>query len=328
MAIQETLPVGPDTAQWPVWGTTARLVVTEPAVLPAARTLVERELAAVDAACSRFRADSELMRLTGTPAGTTGPGTGGAHGEPVTVSPLLAELVAAALAAAARTDGDVDPTVGSALRRLGYDRDIALLPGEAHRPLRVRARPAPGWRRIRLDGRRLTVPAGTELDLGATAKAVTADRCAALVAARCRTGVLVSLGGDLATAGPAPAGGWRILVQDRPGDPACTVAVPAGSAVATSSTASRTWRRAGLILHHVLDPRTGLPATPCWRTVTVAAASCAEANTLTTAALVRGHRAPGWLRTQRCPARLVSTAGEVTTLAGWPDETTDGRAVS
>lgn len=338
MPLHETLPVGADTAQWPVWGTTARLVVTDPAALPAARALVERELAAVDAACSRFRADSELTRLTTTtdtaaaPAPVTGtpgrPEPAGAA-RTVEVSPLLAELIGAALAAAARTDGDVDPTVGSALRRLGYDRDIALLPGEAHRPLRVRARPAPGWRRVRLDGRRLTVPAGTELDLGATAKAVTADRCAALIADRCGTGVLVALGGDIATAGPAPAGGWRILVQDRPGDPACTVAVPAGSAVATSSTASRTWRRPGVTLHHVLDPRTGLPAAPVWRTVTVAAPDCAEANTLTTAALVRGHRAVGWLRAQGRPARLVSAAGEVTTLGGWPDEpAADGRAVS
>jgi thiamine biosynthesis lipoprotein len=337
MPILETLPVGTDTAQWPVWGTTARLVVTDPATLPAARDLVERELAAVDAACSRFRTDSELSRLTTADepgrtsetgrtdeAGRTGGAGAAGGGRGVEVSGLLAELVAAALAAAARTDGDVDPTVGTALRRLGYDRDVALLPARQDRPLRVVSRPVPGWRRVRLDGRRLTVPAGTVLDLGATAKALTADRCAALVAAACGTGVLVALGGDIATAGPAPDGGWRILVQDRPGDPSCTVAVPAGSAVATSSTTSRTWRRAGLTLHHVLDPRTGLPAEPVWRTVTVAAPSCTAANTLSTAALVRGRRAVAWLGSQRRPARLVTAGGEVLTLNGWPTEPAPG----
>src|SRR5205823_337463 len=228
------------TAQWPVWGTTARVVVTDPTALPAARGLVEAELAAVDAACSRFRPDSELRR-----AGTAG-------GRPVRVSPLLAELVAAALAAAADTGGAVDPTVGSALSTLGYDRDFAALPADAP-AIRLSVRPAQGWRQVGLDGRRLTVPDGVTLDFGATAKAFTADRCAALVASRCGVGVLVSLGGDIATAGNAPDGGWRVLVRDRPDDPQCTVAIPAGAALATSSTTSRRWSRGGVSFHHILD---------------------------------------------------------------------------
>src|SRR5207249_9194249 len=137
-------------------------------------------------------------------------------------------------------DGDVDPTVGAAMVRLGYDRDFSVLPTCGGWV--VRQRPAPGWRSVHLQGRRLTVPTGVLLDLGATAKAYTADRCARLVGERCDTGVLVSLGGDIATAGPAPPGGWRVLVQDRPGEPACTVALPAGAGLATSSTISRRWR--------------------------------------------------------------------------------------
>src|SRR5258705_1733705 len=114
MALIETLPIGADTAQWTVWGTTARVVVTDPRQVAAAERLVRAELAAVDAACSRFRSDSELARLS--------PGGG-------RVSPLLAALVSAALQAARDTDGDVDPTLGGTLCVLGYDRDFAAIPG-------------------------------------------------------------------------------------------------------------------------------------------------------------------------------------------------------
>ncbi|GAA4714083.1 FAD:protein FMN transferase [Phytohabitans rumicis] len=302
MPLLENLPVGVDTAQWPVWSTTARLVVTDPAVLPTARRLVEAELLAVELACSRFREDSELRRLRP------------AAGRPVRVSLLLAELIEAALWAAEHSDGDVDPTVGAALYRLGYDRDFADLPAyRAELPIVVV--PAPGWHQVKLEGQELTIPPAIKLDLGATAKAFTADRCARLVAERCGVGVLVSLGGDIATAGPEPDGGWRVLVQDGPDQPHCTIALAAGMALATSSTISRRWLADGRTLHHILDPRTCQPADPVWRTVTVAAEHCLEANMLSTAALVRGHHAPTSLHK---PARLVTASGEVLTLNGWP----------
>jgi thiamine biosynthesis lipoprotein len=162
----------------------------------------------------------------------------------------------------------------------------------------------------------LTVPTGVLLDLGATAKAVTADRAAARVAAELGTGVLVALGGDIATAGPGPDGGWRVLVRDRPGDPQCTVRLPAGAALATSSTVARTWGRPGELLHHILDPRTARPTPRVWRTVSVAAFTCLRANTLSTAAIVRGHAAPDLLR--GVPARLVTPDLDVLRLGGWP----------
>jgi thiamine biosynthesis lipoprotein len=303
MPLVETLPVTAGTAQWAVWGTTARIVVLDPGRLAAATALVKGELAAVDAACSRFRPDSELSAACR------------AGGRPVRVSPLLAELVGAALEAARETGGDVDPTVGAALCGLGYDRDFAALTGRAVAPA-VRVFPTPDFRTVRLDAGRLTVPDGLLLDLGATAKAVAADRAAAGVARALGTGVLVALGGDIATAGPAPDGGWRILVQDRPGDPPCTVQLPAGAAVATSSTAGRVWGRPADRLHHILDPRTGRPAPVVWRTATVAAYSCLRANTLSTAAIVRGHRAPVLLH--NVPSRLVTPNLDVLRLGGWP----------
>jgi thiamine biosynthesis lipoprotein len=303
MPLVETLPVTADTAQWSVWGTAARIVVLDPSRLPAATALVKAELAAVDAACSRFRPDSELSAVCR------------AGGRPVRVSPLLAELVGAALAAARETGGDVDPTVGAALCGLGYDRDFEALTGRAVAPA-VRVFPAPDFRTVTLDAGRLTVPDGVLLDLGATAKAVAADRAAATVTRELGTGVMVALGGDIATAGPAPDGGWRILVQDRPGDPQCTVQLPAGAALATSSTAGRVWGGPADRMHHILDPRTGRPAAVVWRTASVAAYSCLRANTLSTAAIVRGHRARILLH--NVPSRLVTPGLDVVRLGGWP----------
>jgi thiamine biosynthesis lipoprotein len=91
-------------------------------------------------------------------------------------------------------------------------------------------------------------------------------------------------------------------------------------AMATSSTISRRWRRGGRLLHHVLDPRTCQPVKPVWRTVSVAAPSCVDANTQSTAALVRGLDAPARLRAEGLPARLVAADGAVCTLGGWPAE--------
>ena len=74
------------------------------------------------------------------------------------------------------------------------------------------------------------------------------------------------------------------------------------------------------MLHHILDPRTGLPAEPVWRTVSVAAGTCADANAASTAAVIRGRAALGWLAGLGLPSRLVDATGAVFTVAGWPDD--------
>ena len=94
----------------------------------------------------------------------------------------------------------------------------------------------------------------------------------------------------------------------------------AAGALATSSIMCRQWRRGGRTLHHIVDPRTGLPAAGPWRTVSVAAANCAEANAASTAAIVAGDQAPAWLAGQGLPARLVARDGSVRFVAGWPED--------
>jgi len=294
---------------WEQWSTACSLVVTEPEALTAAATIVDDVLADVDRACSRFRPDSELLTLTRDEHGWSD------------LSPMLADLLAAALDAAMRTDGAVDPTIGGTLVDLGYDRDIAEVATgpTTTTAVRVVRRPV-GWRSLRLDDQRLWMPQGTQLDLGATAKAVAADLCATAVAGSLDVGVLVSLGGDIATRGSGPEGGWQVTVQDLPTDSPQQFTLVDGAAVATSSTARRTWLRDGLPMHHLVDPFTARPATGRWRTATVVAPTCARANTAATAALVKGDDAVRWLQRMGLPARLVAHDGGVATLNQWPTE--------
>ena len=301
-------PVAEDS--FGVFGTTAVLLVTDSAALGEARAVADRELAAVDRAASRFRADSELTALNQ------------AGGAARPVSPLFAGLIAAALRAARLTDGAVDPTCAAALAGLGYDRDFEQVragttaPGSAPAPV-----PVPGWHSVELEDGHARLRDGALLDLGATAKAWAADRCAELIAGRVGGGVLVSLGGDIAVAGTAPDGGWRVRVTDDhaagPDAPGQTVAITDGG-LATSSITVRAWRSGGRPVHHIIDPATGGPARTCWRTVSVAAGTCVDANTASTAAIVRGAAAPGWLAGAGLPARLVRPDGTAVTTAGWP----------
>jgi FAD:protein FMN transferase len=308
--LRRLLSAVPATRSFPALGTTATVAVTEPPALDAAVELLRERLEAVDLACSRFRAESELAWVN-------------AHaGVAVQVSPLLARSVRIALDAARSSDGCVDPTLGSQLRGAGYDRTFAL----------VRARgtwqfaPSPArraaWKDVRLDEERtLLVPEGVQLDLGATAKALAADDAARALAAAIGAGVLISLGGDIAIAGAAPPGGWSVRIADDHAAPVAgpgpTVAITVGG-LATSSTAVRRWQTDRGEAHHILDPRSGRPAVTPWRTVTVAAGTCVDANVAATASVVLGADAVSWLVAARLPARLVRDDDSVVAVAGWP----------
>jgi len=309
---------------WKALGTSVHVLATDSDALGRAVTAVRDVLADVDAAYSRFREDSELSRLNSRAGGA------------VRVSPLLATAIDAALRAARLTDGAVDPTIGHAIRVAGYDDDFSRIAGphpalsqrgrEMERgPVALRASRVPGWQAIRFDrlSRTVLMPPRVELDLGSTGKALAADLAAtAALAAAGAGGVLVSLGGDIATAGQPPAGGWRILVAEdsraKPDGIGEVICVPAGG-VATSSTTVRRWTRGGAVLHHIIDPQTSLPTTGPFRTVTVAAASCLDANIASTAAIVRGEAAIDWLMGCRLPARLVENDGTIHYIGRWPD---------
>jgi thiamine biosynthesis lipoprotein ApbE len=304
---------------WEALGTSVVMRVIDPGALAAARAAVERELATIDRTCSRFRADSELS------------GVNARAGRPTRLSPLLVEALEVALRAAELTDGDVDPTVGRALELVGYDRDWRLLDPPCDAPPRaapaITLRVRSGWQAIALNraSGAMLMPAGMRLDLGASAKAWAADRAAAAAQRAGGCGALVSLGGDIATSGAAPEEGWQIRVTDDHrsdcSTPGQTVSIHSGG-LATSSTVVRRWSHAGQTMHHIIDPSTGAPVRDTWRTVSVAAASCIDANIAATATLVRAQTGAAWLARQGLPARLVDSQGTVTTVGDWPCEAT------
>ena len=332
----------PASAEWRALGCTVRLVVADPRRLAACRVRLTAWLNRVDRACSRFRPDSEISVVC-------------RDGGPAEISPLLAEALEAALRAARLTDGLVDPTVGAAMAAVGYDRDFSLVEPDGT-AIRLTTRPVPGWRMIELEHPDagtsgpcvLRLREGVTLDLGATAKAWAADRAAAELAAYAGCGVLVSLGGDIAVAGDSPLRRngercWRLTVRDRtdplagaadsvPDSPAelgleAEISITDGG-VATSGTASRRWLRGGDLLHHILDPRTGLPAPSPWRTVSVAAGTCLDANIAATAAFLLGAEAPAWIAAHGLPARLVSERGRLVYTPGWPADAESGAATA
>ncbi len=297
---------------WKALGTSVHVVATDAGELGRATSAVSEVLEHVDRAYSRFRNDSELSHLNANP------------GRSVRVSPLLATAIDAAQRAARLTDGAVDPTIGQAIRVAGYDVDFSRVAAQAG-PLNLRAWRVPGWQAIRFDRRSRTVllPPGVELDLGSTGKALAADLAArAGLSAADTGGVLVSLGGDIAMAGTPPSSGWAIHVAEdsrvSPDADGEVICLPSGG-VATSSTTVRRWTRGAAELHHIIDPQTSLPATGLFRTVTVAAATCLDANIASTAAIVRGEAAINWLLSWRLPARLVENDGTIHYIGRWPD---------
>ncbi|HUY53630.1 MAG TPA: FAD:protein FMN transferase [Candidatus Nanopelagicaceae bacterium] len=288
-------------------GTTAQVVVPAGAALESSLQWLDQWLDQADRAANRFRPDSDISGLNSDPAGER------------EVSWRLADLLRASLFWARRTHGLVDPTVGAALVAAGYEGDFAEMTRVQIGPLPPGG-PVPGWWRVTVAGTRVTRPPGVMLDLGATAKAQLADEAARAISKSLHGPALVSLGGDIATFGPAPPGGWVVRISDdhqaSPGATGQTVVLVA-PAMATSSTAVRRWRRAGIAMHHLIDPRTGVPADSPWRTVSVAAATCLEANALATATLVGGRAGLALIEGSGAAARLVAGDGRVLHLGAW-----------
>jgi thiamine biosynthesis lipoprotein len=269
------------TASWPALGTTALVRTDVPATLVAAYEAVADELERIDAAASNFRPDSELERLNCS------------GGRETAIGPLLHEAIATALRGAQVTGGAVDPT----------------LTGDHER--------------VELRGTTARLPAGVRLDLGATGKALAADRAARAAATRTGAAVLVALGGDIATAGGVPERPWTVHVtddhRDGPDAPGQTVTITVG-ALATSSITTRRHHAAGRIITHIVDPATGGSPSGPWRTVSVAARTCVDANIASTAAIVLGREAVAQLESWGLAGRLTAHDGQVVTTGGWPSE--------
>lgn len=299
-------------AEWRALGTYVQLATASEAALDDAEAIVRALLDRVDAACSRFRDDSDLVRVNR------------AAGRKVRVDPLLVMAVEVALEVAGHTDGLVTPLAGEAVLRLGYDRTFAEI--GAPRVTGIAGTPVDpdAWRSVRVTAGELMIPAGHLLDLGATAKAWAADLAAQTVARELGTGVICSLGGDIAVAPGREPTTWPVEVRERPDSEVVQLVGLRTGGLCTSSTRVRRWRVAGTDVHHVIDPRTGAPAREVWRTVTASGPSAVAANAATTAAIILGDEAPRWLESRGVAARLVTGDGRVVRTPGWPGDTQEG----
>ena len=265
--------------------------------LRAARRAIEDLFHERDAIFSRFDPDSELNRVN----------AGG--GEGVHVSAEFDDMLALAFEVARETGGLVDPTFGAELVAAGYDADFAELPPHGspgklavpprtHEPVRL------------LRERRVIVPPGVLLDLNGVVKGKTVDDALALL----EGDGFVSAGGDLAVRGTLvaslPGGGTVTLIR---------------GALATSGTDRRKWVSGGAVHHHLIDPRSGIPAVSPWAQVTVCGLTCLGADVAAKAAFLLGAHGPGWLDARRVPGRFVTEAGEVTLNLAW-QRSLDGAA--
>ncbi len=286
----------------------AGMGTTVSVVLPArdldAATAVDGLFATWEAALSRFRPESELSRLNAS------------AGRPFAASPLLLDVVDAALRAARATDGVFDPALEPALRALGYDRTFAAVERDGPAPATLVR--GGSWRAIALDREAgiILLPAGAALDLGGIAKGMAVDAAVTELARRGVASAVVEAGGDVAVRGLPPGEvAWPIAVEVRRG--VRDVAIASG-ALATSGIARRSWRRGGREIHHLVDPRTGDSARSALWSVTAAARSCAEAEVAAKAAFVLGERdGKRFLLRIGVSALLVRRDGREALVGGW-----------
>lgn len=277
-----------------------------------AAALATRAQAVVDhleSLWSRFRPDSELMRLNARAGSASG------------VGPDTYALIASAIGAWRLTGGLFDPTMLDALVAAGYDRSFDAL-GDAHRDGSVDG-PSPTVRQnslgpdaILLDEERafVTLPEHVHLDLGGIAKGAAADTVAGVLERAGAIGACVDLGGDIAVFGSRCDGQPWVIGVDDPAHRGADLALLRldRGAVATSSRSRRRWVRAGQDAHHLIDPRTGRPATSDLLSVTVVASTTMWAEVYAKSALIAGSIEGELLvRSAGLAALFVGDGGEV-----------------
>jgi thiamine biosynthesis lipoprotein len=254
---------------------------------PGALRRIEALFEQRDRIFSRFRPDSELNRVNA------------ARGGIVRLSPLFASTLRTALAVAESSNGLVDPTVGAAIEAAGYAVDFTELKPDP----RPAGSPQPGsWHSLPLAGRLLFLPAELKLDLNGVVKALAVDDALELLDGD----GFVSAGGDISTRGPLdvalPESGAVRLTR---------------GALATSGSSGRTWLRGGRRRHHLIDPRTGLPADSPWEQVTVCGSTCLTADVAAKAAFLAGDAGPDWLDERELPGRFLTHDGEEFVNDAW-----------
>jgi FAD:protein FMN transferase len=303
--LEYAVPVGMSCEQFHAMGTTITLLLPEGQAVVGSK-LIRGLFTEWEFALSRFLPESELSRLN-------------RHtGVPVMVSELLYTVTAKALAAARATDGLYDPTLLDQLTQIGYDRSFdelpAVLPDAAYN-----GRPGGGWHDIHMNpvSRCLTLPPGLRLDFGGIAKGMSVDAALERLRQVGITPALVNAGGDLAMEGlPPQDDAWPIAVEGK--DMSWTIPLHRG-AMATSGIARRHWVQGQKRRHHLLDPRSGLPAQGNLWSVTVVATHCEQAEVAAKVAFILGHeKGSNFLLKHQLAGLFVGNNGSWKAVEPWP----------
>lgn len=283
--------------EWRAVGVLCRVVSSAPLDTTALMAQVEQW----EQVLSRFRPDSELNRLNRL--------------RRMRVSATLHAVLMAALAAAQLTHGLVVPSLGQHVNASGYDRTFADVPPVQSDPIDPLV--VPDWRAITVNGYDVTLPPQLSLDVAGVAKGWMAERLLARFAPL-HGRMLVQIGGDIAVAAPDAQSAWCVAV-DHPFQttPAGYIALFEGC-VATSSVCERRWMRAGVPVHHIIDPRTSLPALSDVRTATVIARDAYVAEAAAKLVVLSGcHAGMAWLDAYGLPGLVIDDAGVTHMNVAW-----------
>lgn len=293
------------TEKFEVWGLTGSITTETAEQSDYARERLWHWISEIDQACNRFKDGTEIQRINA------------AGGKRVHVSPTFELALDAALRSSQMTEGLCDPTVLDSLLKLGYNRDYSTIKG-TNFTVSAPLHPSPGINAINYsrDDASVTLHNCT-IDLGASAKALTADLIANDVMEF--GGVAVEIGGDVALRGLSPRSPWTIGISDSLDVYGSEPRIAMGNGgVATSSLGTRTWNVNNKTVNHIIDPRTGNFASGPYATASVSAIDCVTANAFATAALLWGEDAGFHIAQAGWSARLVRSNGEVEYFGGWP----------
>ncbi len=238
----------------------------------------------IDRKFSRYREDSVVHAILAT------------RGKPYRVDDETARLLDYGAALWRLSEGRFDLTSG--VLRYAWNFDEGPVVAEPGRIPELLERI--GWQRLRWEPPFLSLPEGMEIDFGGIGKEYAVDLVADYAAAQTDSPVLVNFGGDLRCIGRPPrSGAWRVGIEsvEQAGEAVRRIELESG-ALATSGDARRHIEIEGLRYGHIFDARTGWPATGAPRSITVAAATCSQAGSYSTLAMLHGDGAEAFLEAE------------------------------
>ncbi len=256
---------------------------------------------------SRTIADSDVGRINA------------AEGKPVTVDDETADILRRALEISSMTDHAFCVTIAPLTTLWDFSGGTERVPFESER---LAALPLVDDSQLSVEGNTVTLPAGMMIDLGGIAKGYIADKLAEMCESR-STGALLNFGGNVYVVGHKPDGTpFRVGVRD-PKDTANSLAILSmgQSTVVTSGVYERCFEKDGVFYHHILDPKTGLPAETDLTSATIVGQSSMDADAVATALIVMGkEKALAFCEEHGIDTMLIDQEDQVTCTAGFAEK--------